>query len=586
MEHDIGELNRKYSTPESLLTRSGVVNSSVIRRDWFWKLDVVKTVLEKSKALDVFGDVKFNDRVNFITDGMSMGTCPSCGKPFISFKRSQRTYRLCRHKFNLDAKANGMARRLLNENKRESLATSLGNRNMMMSEEEFGMMLDKIRNVSNSYNFSITDRSIPFFHDMILKTEHAIPFDMYDTRLSERSYLLMNGLASIPRCMFCDREVSFRGRNIGYSSTCDEHHSLLAGKNRASNLMSSLSSDIDMSKYEIVSLPSGVNAGDVEIRCRKCGRTSGWNLNNGKAAHVHEMHMCRFCETVQSHCENDLTDFVKSVYDGNVVENTKKVIHPYELDIYVPDRNLAFEFDGIYWHSETEGKKDRNYHLMKTRMCERLGVKLVHVFETEWNDMRGIVESRIRDMLGVHENTVYARNCSIAEVSNKDARDFLDENHLQRGCNASVRVGLMYDENIVSLMTFSKPRFLKCCDGWELVRFCNRSGYHIPGGASRLLKWFERRFSPKSVLSYADRRWSDGNLYRALGFDLVRESRPNYWYISNNYTRLDNRMSFQKHKLKNILQTFDETKSEWENMSANGWDRIWDCGNLVFEKVY
>ena len=135
-------------------------------------------------------------------------------------------------------------------------------------------------------------------------------------------------------------------------------------------------------------------------------------------------------------------------------------------------------------------------------------------------------------------------------------------------------------------MTFSKPRFSKKYE-WELVRFCNKCGYHIPGGASKLLKHFERTYHPRSIVSYADRRWSmksESTLYNRLGFSLVSESSPNYWYVKG--SELFSRIQFQKHKLKAKLDKFDESKSEWHNMQDNGYDRIFDCGNLVFVKEY
>ena len=135
-------------------------------------------------------------------------------------------------------------------------------------------------------------------------------------------------------------------------------------------------------------------------------------------------------------------------------------------------------------------------------------------------------------------------------------------------------------------MTFGKPRFDKKHE-WELLRFCNKLGYHIPGSASRLLKYFERNFKPVSLVSYADRRWSQGKVYEKLGFTFSHKSDPNYWYFKNNdVSRIFSRVNFQKHKLKTKIKVFDIMLSEYENMKANGYNRIFDCGNLVYEKIY
>ena len=135
-------------------------------------------------------------------------------------------------------------------------------------------------------------------------------------------------------------------------------------------------------------------------------------------------------------------------------------------------------------------------------------------------------------------------------------------------------------------MTFSKPRFNKKYE-WELVRFCNKIGYHVPGGASKLLKHFERTYNPKSIISYADRRWtmnSNNTVYDKLGFKLNSISQPDYWYWKD--SEFSHRSKYQKHKLKSLLQTFDASKTEIQNMTDNGYRRIFDCGNLVYVKEY
>ena len=136
-------------------------------------------------------------------------------------------------------------------------------------------------------------------------------------------------------------------------------------------------------------------------------------------------------------------------------------------------------------------------------------------------------------------------------------------------------------------MTFGKPRFSRKYE-WEMLRFCCRLGYHVPGAAGKLLKHFENAYNPKSLVSYADRRWSQGGLYTALGFKLDHKSRPDYWYW--NYRKsgfiLESRIKYQKHKLKDILEKFDPAKSETENMKDNDFYQIFDCGNFVFKKYY
>ena len=48
------------------------------------------------------------------------------------------------------------------------------------------------------------------------------------------------------------------------------------------------------------------------------------------------------------------------------------------------------------------------------------------------------------------------------------------------------------------------------------------------------------------------------------------------------YCDFFHRSSYQKHKLEKLLPIFESSMTEWENMQANGYDRIWDCGNDVW----
>ena len=263
---------------------------------------------------------------------------------------------------------------------------------------------------------------------------------------------------------------------------------------------------------------------------------------------------------------------------------TRNRIIMLELDIPTSQKKIAIEFDGIYWHSEEN--KLQNYHLNKTNLCEAKGIQLVHIFENEWLCKRNIVESRLKNLLGIYDKTVFARKCEVREVKTSDSMEFQEENHIQGAVGAKVHLGLYCEYQLISLTTFGKSRFSKKAE-WELLRFCNKLGYHIPGAAGKLLKYFEKNWHPKSLISYADRRWSQGKLYKALGFKLDHISKPDYWYLQpSNPTILYRREKFQKKLLKKKLQKFDQTLSEVENMRNNGYTRIFDCGNLVFMKTY
>lgn len=316
----------------------------------------------------------------------------------------------------------------------------------------------------------------------------------------------------------------------------------------------------------------------LKFKCLKCGNMFEIIHHNG----FH--HKCPKCYSFKyvSATEKDISEYISTIYSGEIIENTKSIISPSELDIYLPKLKIAFEFDGLYWHQDKF--KSKTYHLNKTKDCEKRGIQLIHIFENEWLAKQNIVKSRIKNLLGIYDMTVFARKCEVKIVNSKTSREFQEQNHIQGAVNSSVNLGLFYDNELISLMTFSKTRFSKKYE-WELVRFSNKLGYHIPGAAGKLLKYFERNYQPKSLVSYADRRWSQGKLYKALGFTLDAISPPNYWYWKD-ATLLESRIKYQKHKLKDLLPIFDESKTEIENMKDNSYQRIFDCGNYVFSKKY
>jgi len=291
---------------------------------------------------------------------------------------------------------------------------------------------------------------------------------------------------------------------------------------------------------------------------------------------------CPGCSSSEnrSRMELEVFDFIAGIYSGKVESNNRSILDGKELDIYIPDLNLALECNGIYWHSDRMGK-GKNYHLGKSTACAERKIRLIHIFENEWVLKKSIVKSRLRNMLGISDR-VYARSCLIKPIDNKDKDAFLIESHIQGTCPASVNLGLYLGDELVALMTFGKSRFSKKYE-WELIRYCNKLGLSVVGGASRLFKRFIKLYDPGSIVSYSDKRWNTGDLYGILGFSHHHTSPPSYWYFHRSSNlKLESRQKYQKHKLKHILIHFEEKESEIRNMYENGYNRIWDCGNEVY----
>jgi hypothetical protein len=177
---------------------------------------------------------------------------------------------------------------------------------------------------------------------------------------------------------------------------------------------------------------------------------------------------------------------------------------------------------------------------------------------------------------------VYARKRILKQVDKQEEKQFLEENHLQGYVGSQVAFGLYYNDELLCLMSFGKNRFASDVE-WEMLRFASKCGVSVIGGASKLLKHFRNNYSG-GVVSYLDRRYSEGNMYKALGLQFSHNSQPNYFYFKHPST-LESRQKYMKHKLPNLLENFNPNLTELENMVLNGYDRIWDCGNSVWKII-
>lgn len=294
--------------------------------------------------------------------------------------------------------------------------------------------------------------------------------------------------------------------------------------------------------------------------------------------------ICLNCNPIlhgRSEMENELYEFIVENYSKDVIRNCKNIISS-ELDIYLPDDKIAFEFNGLYWHSDIY--KGKNFHLSKTEECLKKGISLVHIWEDDWIYRVDIVKSIILNKLGKSKK-IMARNCIVSEIDNSVCREFLEKNHIQGFVGSKVKLGLFNDGELVSVMTFGNLRTplgnSPKDSEYELLRFCNKLNYTVVGGASKLLSNFIKSNSPKKIISYSDISRSSGNMYKKLGFTKASDSNPNYYWIIDGVRK--HRFGFRKDAL--VKKGFDPNKTESEIMNERGYYRIWDCGSSKWEFI-
>lgn len=310
--------------------------------------------------------------------------------------------------------------------------------------------------------------------------------------------------------------------------------------------------------------------------CEKCGDTFKQEWNKIQQ----NRYPCPTCVpriSGESRGELEVYEFLIGL-GLDVERHNKSLLNGSEIDMYIKIHNLAIEYNGLYWHNSE--KKEKTYHKKKTDDCESMGIQLIHIFEDEWIFRKDIVESRLKYLLGLQTNIINARQCTIKKVSNEDKDNFLIKNHIQsRDIGSSVRLGAYYNNSLVAIMTFGPPSISKGdnnIDGqWEMKRFCSEINLIINGIAGKLLSHFKKNYPWKKIITFADRRWSTGKLYRILGFEEIRKTDPGYWYIKGL-----NRI----HRYK-LRKKFDEPKDVPERIlrESEGYVQIYDSGHIRFE---
>ena len=343
---------------------------------------------------------------------------------------------------------------------------------------------------------------------------------------------------------------------------------------------------IEKNKYSLLSKEYINTHTKLDLLCPK-GHFWSTSFHNFKDC-GNECPTCVY-KRIKSKPEEEIYDFVCSIISSeNVLDNIRSIIPPYELDIYVPSKNLAIEYCGLYWHSEISGGKDRRYHYNKMKLCNDLGIRLITIFEDEYRDRPLAVKSRIQNALGIGLNRIYARKCDIREISYLVSSVFLAENHLQGKSGARKRWGLFYEEELVSVMSVGTPsrnhtgklKGSPEAKVLELKRFCSKTSTNVVGGVSKLFKRvvkYAEQNKYTHIKSYCDLRYANNfkSVYEILGMEILTKTKYTPYYIKDgNRFRNQGLRKTKKEKMTDL--------SEWEMRKSQGYDRLWDVGHITY----
>jgi len=256
--------------------------------------------------------------------------------------------------------------------------------------------------------------------------------------------------------------------------------------------------------------------------------------------------------------EKEIASFIESLGFSPILNYRAKDAH-FEIDVYIPEINFGIEYHGAYWHSEevlkTKTKTNpRTYHKRKADEAEELGVDLLQVFDIEWKNKKNIIKDIIKSKLGKLEHRVGARECKIVVPNSKQANQFLEKNHIFGQLRGALFFGLEKDKKLLAVLGYRKEG-----NAINIVRYATELDYGIPGGFSKLLKVLKKEYPDKDIITYADRRFSQGNLYKATGFKKINISHPTYYYVKKSKKdELLNRRLFQRKYLRKKWDDFNQ----------------------------
>jgi len=314
---------------------------------------------------------------------------------------------------------------------------------------------------------------------------------------------------------------------------------------------------------ELKKLIKDVSVKDISSRF-ECGTDSIYLLL--------KKHNIPIPDRYKSQAEIDIVEFLKENNIDNIITNTRNVISPLELDIYVPSLNIAIEYCGVFWHSELF--KSVDYHKHKLDECTKKGIRLITIFEDEWENKKDIVKSKLLSIFQQDDrNRVYARKCEISTTPT-NIKEFFKLNHIQGYGKGSIFLSLTYENIDVAMMVFMKKG-----KGYYLNRYA--TSYNVVGGFSKLLSFFIKKYEFDTLVSFADLRWSVGDLYNKNGWELESTIKPDYHYVDGRIRRT-HKFNYRHSTGLKRLPRYNMNLSEHENMVNHDIFRIYDCGKLRY----
>ena len=266
--------------------------------------------------------------------------------------------------------------------------------------------------------------------------------------------------------------------------------------------------------------------------------------------------------------------FAQKLKENNIEFEREFRLGNYSYDFKI--NNILIEINPTVTHNITWSPfntiPEKEYHFNKSECAKNNSYRCIHIFD--WDDIDKIIN------LLKQRKTVYARNCDIKEIDKNTVQIFLNNYHLQGYVSDDIRLGLFHGDELVSVMTFGKPRYNKNFD-YELLRYC--SIYNVIGGAEKLFSYFVKNYTVSSVISYCDCAKFDGLVYDKLGFEKKNCSISKHWYNTKTKRHITDNLLRQRGFDQLFNTNYVKGTSNEELMIQNGFVEIYDAGQCRYE---
>lgn len=567
---------------------------------WHYHNDIQHNVL--CAKIGCFNTVNFKERW---TLGYYKFCSQQCSTDEVEHKKSLLNYSRA-SKLTKEEKEKKIQEKEVNKEKRKEKI--LQNKALILDKINYynTISIDEFKRLNKSENINgIYSRESYIRDNMnhIYVLINAIGTQYNDISFNEKVYMFINDYNERPKCNGCDNDKIYKDKSIGYAGYCSVSCASTATYSKGVDTLklkygvthqSSLPQQIERRKQnKIKKVVNAINGCNYEydeindsfkITCDKCNK-------------IHDTAYCVLTQRIYleldwrdcisasyvSNQEIEVREYIESIYSGEVKYNNRDLLNNrHEIDIYIPEFKIGIEYNGIFYHNEFH--KDMYYHHNKWKAAYEQDIKLIQIYSDEWTYKKDIVKSRIKNLLNLNNRKIYARKCVIKPVNFTDTKEFLLQNHLQGNVNSSINYGLYYNDELVSIMTFGKPRkalkysSINAGNIYELYRYCTKCDINVIGGANRLFNHFiNDNLNVNEIYSFSALEWP-GKIYEKLGMTLKSTSHFSYWYIKN-----DLRVSRHNYNKQNLIKMgYDSTKSSTEILKELKIYRIYGAGNKTF----